>query len=194
MKTPVPTLSNPNFAEPNKMAAGRAPQSSNGIVAAVVAESAANERIRRMGAIRMLEHRYAAVKEQILQLCPAENIPAFGGIDDIDGLKPSDLKELESASGAMVAQIEARAQEIERERAENMTEVVRLWSAINALTTQCNAMAHRLAKLEGGGQLSPTAQAAIAKAAVPQLLQPKRGSATAEAFGGPRESGVRRIG
>jgi hypothetical protein len=202
MRQPVPTISNPNFANPNTISAPpEADQAMEEIVSDVVsksvAQAAAADRVRCLAAIRDFAERFQSAKDQVLSLLPLEKIADFASIDGIDGLRRAELLKLEAACAATVDQLEARADELERDRVANMTEVEKLWSVVRVQQSLINGLLHRVTKLDGGPASNVPAAADLARlsrASTPQMLMPARGAATVEAFGGARQSGVRRIG
>jgi hypothetical protein len=160
-----------------------------------------NLEVRKDCVVRLsgLLKRYTAAREFVANLKPGEKIADFGPIPAAEDANLKELEALETDREALVEKLEARAEELERERQANMTE-------IDKLRAELNLQAGRIARLErlvAGTTVAPTTPAPQARAEIPQILVARqsgpRGAGlggVSTSFGAPLSSdgGVRRLG
>lgn len=200
MRQPVPTLSNPNFANRDRLPPPPSPPQSldrilSDVISDAVASGAAAQQRRTIEAIGSLLERCTDLKHEILAQKSSEMIAPFPSINGLADLPAGELAALESEFASLADRLEERARAIGRERIENMTEVERLSGVVAQQGEMIQALGQRIAMLEmaGGVRVESETVPGRRRADAPQLLTPPHGT-TAAASGSGSKSGVRRIG
>jgi hypothetical protein len=194
----IPTLKNPNFDSRNVASS----ESVETFMNRAVAQSAAEACQACVARIGDLGKRHQAAKDFIARLKPTEKVAEFGAIPSAEVLSRKELEALETDRQAFVEKLEARAEQLERERVANLPEIEKLRLELRA---ELNVLAGRLARLERGetAALAPSL-APRSRADIPQILIPnqrdQRGAGlggVSASFGRPAPSsagGVRKVG
>ena len=192
----VPRLSNPNFGSINIRPEGAGGDAGG---ARIVAENQLARWHVVVDQIRYLKPRYEAARDAILALKPREAIPVFGRAPDVD----ADVISLDTAFQAndqLVLGLEARAEELERERVADLPEAQRLRIEVDELKGLVRAVMVRLSILEGQSPTQEGSPVPASKASAPLLVPyggaPGLGGVSASFAAAPSVDGggVRRLG
>lgn len=190
----VPRLSNPNFGSVNiRPGSGSDPN-----FARNVAENRRAHRRVVLNQMQELTPRYELARQTILALRPKEEVPSFSQAPHPE----ADEIALEIAfneNEKLVLALEARAEELERERIANLSETEKLRREVDDLRGLVRAALARISVLEGRSpQTSVTTREAKASApmVVPAGGMPGLGGVSASFAGSPAAGGggVRRVG